>query len=81
MKSLARRLRGETVSLTLEVPAGTDVARHKLDLCMAYAPDGTLHEIAFGGRGKIGHGLDHLLTDLGIKLSRAIQGRDPDTGE
>ena len=68
--------------MTLEVPAADgNVARHKLDLTMAYAPDGTLHEIAFGGRGKIGQGMDLLLRDLGIKVSRAIQGRNPDTGD
>jgi hypothetical protein len=32
------------------------------------------------GRGKIAHGLDDMLRELGIQLSRIIQGRDPDTG-
>lgn len=82
MRSGARRLRGETVSMTLEVPAANgEVARHRLDMNMAYAPDGNLHEISFGGRGKIGQGMDLLLSDLGIKISRALQGRDPDTGD
>jgi hypothetical protein len=39
-----------------------------------------LREINFVGRGKIGHGVDAMLHELGIKLSRAIQGRNPDTG-
>lgn len=81
MRSKTRRLPGETVSMTLDVAAANgEVAHHKLEMTMAYA-DGILHEISFGGRGKIGQGMDHLLTDLGIKISRALQGRDPDTGD
>ena len=38
-------------------------------------------EVAFVGRGKIGHGLDNILQDVGIWISRALQGRDPMTGE
>ena len=40
-----------------------------------------VHEVVFVGRGKIGQGIDLLLFDLGIALSRAIQRRDPQTGE
>jgi hypothetical protein len=82
MRSGARRLIGETVSFTLDVPtAGGDTACHHVDMNMAYAPDGTLHEIAFCGRGKIGTGVDLLLQDLSVKASRALQSRDPDTGD
>lgn len=81
-----RRLESETVPLTLEVPTkdeeGKDaIAHHALEVSLAYGADGRLRELVFVGRGKVGHGLDLLLHDLGIKVSRAIQGRDPDTGE
>jgi hypothetical protein len=63
------------------------IARHSLTLSLAYdrSPDhpagmGALRELAFVGRGRSGQGLDFLLTDLAIKVSRAIQGRDPATG-
>jgi hypothetical protein len=76
------RIEAETVSLTLKVPAADGkLATHLLEVSLAYGADGRLREVVFVGRGKVGHGLDLLLHDLGIKLSRAIQGRDPDTGE
>lgn len=79
--NLHRRLSGETVSLALQVPAGDGKAAfHPLDVSLMYDAAGILREVCFVGRGKIGQGLDLLLHDLGIKLSRAIQGRDPDTG-
>jgi hypothetical protein len=40
-----------------------------------------LVEIAFSEAGKVGQGMHLLLADLGVKLSRAIQGRDAETGE
>ncbi len=52
---------------------------HEIDVALAY-DKGVLHEIQFVGRGKIGQGVDLLLHDLGVQLSRAIQGRDPVTG-
>lgn len=78
-----QRLYSETVSLTLELPtpAGEKAATHDLAVCLAYDASGALREINMVSRGKIGHGLDLLLHDLGIKLSRAIQSRHPDTGE
>lgn len=72
-----RRLRGETVPFRLELENGV----HDLAVSLMYDETLSLHEVVFVTRGKIGQGLDHLLTDLGIKLSRAIQGRDPNTGE
>ena len=72
-----RRLPSETVALTLELAEGA----HRLDVSLCRDADtGELREIVFVGRGKIGQGLDLMLHDLGIKLSRAIQGRDPNTG-
>ena len=72
-----RRLQSETVSLTLRLREGC----HQLDVSFAYDGAGLLREIAFVGRGKIGLGLDEMLRELGIQLSRAIQRRDPDTGQ
>ena len=55
---------------------------HHLKVSLAYDKDtGTLREVVFVGRGKSGHGLDDMLSELGIKLSRIIQGRDPESGE
>lgn len=42
---------------------------------------GPIREVVFVGRGKIGQGLDLMLNELSIKLSRAIQSRDHETGE
>lgn len=84
MPKADRRLRSETVSMTLEVPteAGSEPARHMLDVSLAFDGDtNSLREVVFVTRGKIGSGMDMLLHDLGIKLSRAIQRRDPDTGQ
>ena len=79
MTASADRLPSETFSLTLLWDAGGRA--HELDVSLVYARiGGPLHEIVFVGRGKIGHGLDLMLHELGIKLSRAIQGRDPATG-
>lgn len=69
--------------MTNRIPAENVTANingHTVDIALAYV-DGRLHEIAFVGRGKPGEGLDHILSDLSIALSRAIQGRDPNTGE
>jgi hypothetical protein len=76
-RKAARRLQSETVSLTLDLENG----QHRVDFSMAYDGRGTLREIVFVGRGKIGQGLDMLLHEISIKASRAIQRRDPDTGE
>ncbi len=78
----ARRLYSETIGVTLG-------GGHRLKVSLAYEVprrrDGTppqrLREVVFVGRGKIGHGLDSMLHELGIKLSRILQFRDPETGE
>ncbi len=75
------RLRCETVDLTIGKTEKNPVG-HKLKLSLAYDPETKLlREVVFVGRGKSGHGLDFLLHDLGIAVSRAIQGRNPDTGK
>jgi hypothetical protein len=71
-----RRLESETYSLELKIGAG----RHHLDVCIARDKDDRVREVNFVSRGKIGGGLDFLLHELGIQVSRCIQRRDPDTG-
>lgn len=51
--------------------------QHFVTAALAYDRTGHLREINFVGRGKIGQGVDQMLHELGIQLSRAIQGRDP----
>ena len=67
----------ETYDIQLQIGDG----EHKLAVSLCRSPSGELTEIAFVGRGKIGQGLDDMLRELGIQLSRAIQGRNPMTGE
>jgi len=62
--------------------------KHKLGVSIGYdtppgesIQSGRTVEIAFTTRGKIGQGVDLMLQEIGLKLSRAIQGRDPETGE
>jgi hypothetical protein len=57
------------------------IADHEVSFAIAFHPDtGEAFEVAFTERGKIGQGIDLLLHDLSIALSRALQGRDPQTG-
>jgi len=51
-----------------------------IEISLSYEND-KLVDIKFTSRGKIGQDLDLLLTNLGIKLTRAIQNRDPETGK
>ena len=72
-----RRLRAENVSFTIGIDGRAD---HLITVNLGYDKSGDLCEIAFCEAGKIGHGLHLLLSDLGVKLSRVIQRRDPETG-
>jgi hypothetical protein len=64
-----------TLSLTGgELPDGT-LAKHMIEVSLSYLA-GAVHDIIFVTRGKTGHGMDLLFQDLGIQLSRLIQGRD-----
>ena len=79
MSKAGNRLDAETVDISLGVDDSGK--RHTLAVSLAYDGDtNLLREIVFVGRGKIGHGLDHMLHDLSIKLSRVLQHRDPETG-
>jgi hypothetical protein len=71
-----RRLHSDTLDMRLPLASG----HHDLTVSLIYDARERLTEIAFVGRGKIGGALDQILVELGIRLSRAIQGRDPDTG-
>ncbi len=68
------RFRCETFTLTL--PGGND-SEHEFDVSLSYREDGTINDLIFVGRGKIGHGLDLMFNAAGIKISRLLQGRDP----
>lgn len=58
------------------------IGGHEISFAIALHPEtGQPYEIAFTERGKIGQGIDILFADLSACLSRAIQGRDPATGE
>lgn len=73
-----RRLPSETVNIKLTIGDGV----HDLAVSLVYDPDdGHVREMVFVTRGKIGQGLDTMLTDLGIQLSRLLQRRNPETGE
>ena len=59
----------------------TVIDGHSIGFTISRDPkSGHVVEVAFR-HPKIGHGLDLMLQDLGIALSRAMQGRDPATGE
>lgn len=72
------RLRCETHNIS--IGADETSVGHRLKVSLAYGHDGHLRELVFVGRGK-GDGITHLLEDLGITLSRIIQGRDGNTGK
>ncbi len=83
MPKASRRL--PCLNYEISIIAGKDhdgnEIRHMFDVSLAYDEhSGLLREVVFVGRGKVGHGIDIMFHDLGIKLSRAIQGRDPETG-
>lgn len=68
-----RRLPSETYT----VPFG----QHIIEFSVGWHPQtGHAMDVIFVNRGKIGHEMDMMLTDLGIALSRALQGRDPLSG-
>jgi hypothetical protein len=74
------RLHCENVSFTLGASAAAPRG-HPVIVNLGYdRATGQLVEVAFCEAGKLGHGLHLLLAELGIKLSRCIQRRDPDTG-
>lgn len=71
---LANRHENEHVTLTL-------LGGHVIDVTIGRDKDNAVRELFFVGRGKTGHQLDRLLEELGVKLSRALQDRNPETGE
>ena len=78
-----RRLNAVNYEFDIELDngSGKPIGVHKIIVSLAYDAHDVLREVAFAGRGKIGHGVDKMLHELGIKLSRAIQDRDPVNGE
>ena len=69
------RLNAETVDLHID--------GYSISVSLAYGPaTGELRELVFTKRpGKQGSHLDLMFHELGVQLSRAIQGRDPATGD
>jgi hypothetical protein len=63
------------------VEGGENHSFHEFDLMVTGVPGEVPLEVAFVGRGKIGGGLDLMFQDVGLWVSRALQGRDPMTGE
>lgn len=73
------RLLAENHAFTLG--DGENHRGHQVIVNLGYCPEtGKLVEIAFSEAGKVGHGVQILLSELGIKLSRVFQQRHPDTG-
>lgn len=71
------------MSLTHDITLGATEERpkgHEVKLAIMYDENAIPVEMMFVGRGKIGEGMDDMLKELGIKCSRALQGRDPETG-
>lgn len=78
----ARRLRAETVPISIRFETlEKKIVTHHLAANFCYDGDARLTEISFVTRGIIGQQIDQMFLDLGIKLSRVIQGRNPETGE
>lgn len=82
MSITPRRLASENITVKLRPVDAPGAMTHDLDVAISYdVRDRRVVEIAFVTRGKVGGGMDLMFTDLGMQLSRAIQGRDIDTGE
>lgn len=80
MPKTKTRLIAENYSFTLG--DGENHRGHQIIANLGYDPGtGKLVEIAFSEAGKVGHGVQLLLSELGIKLSRVLQQRHPDTGK
>jgi len=79
MAKSPRRLRCESVSFT--IGESKNNVGHRITVNIGYERNNKIIEIAFCEAGKIGHGIHLLLSDLGLKLSRVLQRRDPHTGE
>lgn len=77
MTTLHRRLWSDNYTMT--VPLGKGF--HEFTLTVARDHEDRVQEIAFVGRGKTGAELDQFLVELGVQCSRAIQRRDPATGQ
>ena len=80
MTKTPTRLPSETAVAV--IGAGMDLAGHPVNISLVRHPEtGAIVEVVMVSDGKIGSGVDLLVQQLGIAISRMIQGRDPDTGE
>lgn len=83
MNSSPRRLRSETseVKLQWHDDAGK-WCEEDMAVCIAVDERGAVWELNFVMRpGRQGATLDQMFSNLGIQLSRVIQGRNPETGD
>ena len=76
-----RIMTDEEVTKRREIEPDFVEARHRIYITIARDETGRPMELAFSGRGKIGSGMDQMLVNLGVIVSRAIQDRDPTTGD
>lgn len=74
----AKRLPAEIHKVRLQT---SDNGEHEIDVSLVKDLNGQPVELVFVGRGKIGHGIDLMLTNLGIAVSRILQDRDPNSGQ
>jgi hypothetical protein len=73
------RLVSNNVSFTLG--ANEEHAGHPITVNIGVDPKtDRIVELAFCEAGKIGEGLHLIFAELGLKMSRILQGRDPETG-
>lgn len=70
-----------TVRHAIRDLAGEVTGEHVFEMQVSHNEQGQPVEVAFAGRGKIGHGIDLLFVDVGLWVSRVLQNRDPETGE
>ena len=77
--TVGRRLYSETLDFRL--PVGRSFYDLTVSLVFDDSAAHALREIAFVRRGKSGSELDEMFVQLGVMLSRAVQRRDPHTGE
>ena len=74
------RLCANSVSFTLGADGTSE--GHPVTVNLGIHPDtGQIVELAFCEAGKVGHGIQLLFAELGLKISRILQDRDPETGE
>ena len=60
---------------------GTMIDGHGVHFTISRDGNDAVTEIAISTAGKVGQGIDQMMIDLGVAISRAIQRRDHETGQ